>query len=117
MRDGRVVPRPAASPGTPAHPPAEPAAPDEEAPRGRTQPGLQDLEHFVETNRLTPGGRTDTALRQLGPRAARVVMGLEGTENEFTLTGVVRNPDAVVMARINRLLAPNRARRAPPRAG
>ena len=94
-----------------------PAAPAWEDPGSRTQPWLRDLERFIRVNQLTPGGQAVIALRQLDQRSARVVMGTEGSANGFELSGAVRNQDAVVMTRINRLRTTGRAWKAPPRAG
>lgn len=61
---------------------------------------LSDIKRFVEVNRLEP--RCEQIIRDLSPRTARRVMGLSGGTNTFELKGDVRNPTAVVIARVRR---------------
>lgn len=60
-----------------------------------------DIERFVRINRLEQ--RCDQILRELSPKSARRVMGLDGGANTFELRGDVRNPTAVVIARVRKV--------------
>lgn len=61
---------------------------------------VADIERFCDTNRLE--ARCETVLRELSPATARKVMGLGGGANTFELRGDVRNPTAVVLARVKK---------------
>lgn len=74
------------------------------------------VDEFVHKNGLLR--RTEMALKELGSREQRHVMGLDGGRNGFILIGRVRDPDAVVMSRIKRLSTePLPARRSRSRSG
>lgn len=70
---------------------------DDEKSEGVTE----DIERFVRINRLE--SRCDQILRELSPGTARKVMGLDGGSNTFELRGDVRNPTAVVIARVRKV--------------
>lgn len=70
---------------------------DDEKSEGVTE----DIERFVRINRLE--SRCDQILRELSPGTARKVMGLDGGANTFELRGDVRNPTAVVIARVRKV--------------
>lgn len=68
-----------------------------------------EVDRFVRINKLE--GRCEKILRELSPALARRVMGLSGGSNTFELSGDVRDPTAVVLARIRK------AREEPRRGG
>jgi len=60
-----------------------------------------DFREFCSKNELSD--RVIGTLQSLDWREQRHIMGLDGGKNSFKLTGVVRDPNAVVMSRIKRL--------------
>jgi hypothetical protein len=60
----------------------------------------EDIDRFCRINKLE--SRCDQILREVSPRTARRVMGLDGGSNTFELRGDVRNPTAVVIARVKK---------------
>ena len=60
------------------------------------------IDRFVNTNRLTPGGTAETALRGLGWQALQEVIGDVGG-NSFKISADARDPDGVVLSRIRRI--------------
>merc|ERR1712085_165272 len=63
---------------------------------------MGEINRFVEINSLEEC--CNEKLREIAPGDARTVMGLEGEgPNTFELGGDIRNPTAVVMARISKL--------------
>eukprot|EP00811_Abedinium_folium_P001921 NODE_11761_length_1266_cov_7.030729.p1 GENE.NODE_11761_length_1266_cov_7.030729~~NODE_11761_length_1266_cov_7.030729.p1 ORF type:complete len:352 (+),score=100.18 NODE_11761_length_1266_cov_7.030729:153-1208(+) len=64
-------------------------------------PHEADLEEFIQRNELCD--RVVDSLRSLDRHEQRHVMGLDGGRNSFLLIGAVREPNAVVVSRINRL--------------
>jgi len=75
-------------------------------PRGRREDGggsrdlASDIDRFVRVNKLED--RCEKILRDLEPRMAKQVMGLSGGNNTFELSGDVRDPTAVVLARVRK---------------
>lgn len=61
----------------------------------------EDIEKFIHENGLDD--RTVDAMMSLSEPDQKSVMGTDGGENTFGLTGKVKNPDAVVMSRIRKL--------------
>mmetsp|Transcript_9238 Transcript_9238/g.16283 ORF Transcript_9238/g.16283 Transcript_9238/m.16283 type:complete len:379 (+) Transcript_9238:118-1254(+) len=59
-----------------------------------------EIDRFVRVNKLED--RCEKILRDLDPRKAKEVMGLSGGNNTFELSGDVRDPTAVVLARVRK---------------
>jgi len=59
-----------------------------------------EIDRFCKVNKLE--SRCEKILRELSPPLARHVMGVGGGSNTFELSGDVRNPTAVVLARIRK---------------
>lgn len=70
-----------------------------------------EVDRFVRVNKLE--GRCEKILRELSPALARRVMGLSGGSNTFELSGDVRDPTAVVLARIRKAREDPRRRGGP----
>jgi len=77
-------------------PPRRRPSPDD----GRS-PHEANLREFCTQNELSD--RVVAALRSIGRREQRHIMGLDGSRNSFILTGNVRDPNAVVLSRLKRL--------------
>ncbi|CAK0849206.1 unnamed protein product [Prorocentrum cordatum] len=78
---------------------------DKKRSTSRGEGGAQEetLEEFVSTNKLCK--RIEEELLKLTKAQQGTVMGTDGGRNGFVLLGVVRDPDAVVLSRINRVKA------------
>jgi len=59
-----------------------------------------EIGKFVRVNRLDE--RCEKVLRELENATARKVMGLAGGAHSFELSGDIRDPTAVVMARVRK---------------